>query len=197
MFTYKIDDNIHLELLQQVHFDGLLNVLKRNQKDLGKWMSWIGTTCSIGDYQKFMNRMLSRNVKGLDIHSIIFYNNIIVGGICLTDIDKTNKKADAGYWLDFAYRKRGVITKVLPHMIEYAFFSLKLNRVNIVCSVVNSDSNKVPQRLGFRPEATLKEWELVNGEPHDFNIYGITKTAWEKKHTLKYSENFKYAIVKG
>ncbi|WP_350344212.1 GNAT family N-acetyltransferase [Proteinivorax tanatarense] len=185
LFTYKVDNEIHLELLQVSHTIELFEVINKNKINLQKWMPWISSVESVDKFQKIVNRLLSRSIKGLDIHTVIFYKQELVGAVCLTEIDSVNKKADIGYWLDKSYRKRGIVSKTLSHFIHYSFESLKLNRLTIKCSTQNVDSNKVAQRLGFKLEGCFKEWEIVDGKPQDFNIYGITTSDWENSYRIK------------
>jgi ribosomal-protein-serine acetyltransferase len=51
-----------------------------------------------------------------------------------------------------------------------------LHRVEIRCGVGNTRSRKIPERLGFAFEGTLREAIWVNGRFHDLAVYGLLET---------------------
>ncbi len=54
-----------------------------------------------------------------------------------------------------------------------AFDEWNLHRIEIHCAPANHRSRAIPERLGFREEATLRETELVGGRYLDSVVYGL------------------------
>jgi ribosomal-protein-serine acetyltransferase len=55
---------------------------------------------------------------------------------------------------------------------------MKLNRIQINCSVENVRSRGVPERLGFRLEGIQRQAEFINGKFGDWAIYSMLKEDW-------------------
>ena len=56
-----------------------------------------------------------------------------------------------------------------------------LHRIEIHCAPENHRSRAIPERLGFREEATLRETELVCGRWLDSVVYGLLAEEWGEK----------------
>jgi ribosomal-protein-serine acetyltransferase len=68
---------------------------------------------------------------------------------------------------------KGTMTTVVRALVDYAFEEWKLHRLEVHCAPVNHRSRAIPERLGFREEALLREAELVGGRYLDSVVYGL------------------------
>lgn len=108
----------------------------------------------------------------------------LVGAIGLT-IHKHNKRAEMGYWLGVAYWNHGYMSEAARRVIEYAFEELNLNRVYASHFPRNPASGRVMQNAGMTYEGTLREHFVRWSQPEDLVYYGILKTEWISKHSIK------------
>ena len=60
-------------------------------------------------------------------------------------------------------------------MLEWAFDTLDLNRVQAETDTRNVASARVLEKLGFEREGTLREDCVVNGEVSDSWVYGLLR----------------------
>ena len=101
-------------------------------------------------------------------------------GCCgLHHLEKKNKKAAIGYWLDFEHQGKGIMTLSVKALINYSFQNLNLNRLEIQASTKNPKSFAIAERLGFTKEGVLRETELVDGHLLDYVVYGLLKREWK------------------
>ena len=70
-------------------------------------------------------------------------NNIVIGIISLDDINKSNKKAEIGYWLGRKYRQQGIISEAEKAILDFGFKKLKLNKIYGKAMPKNTGSNKL------------------------------------------------------
>lgn len=63
---------------------------------------------------------------------------------------------ETGYWLHSQHHNQGFMTEAINAIARYAFLELKSKRIEIRCDIANARSKKIPERLGFHLEATLK-----------------------------------------
>lgn len=75
---------------------------------------------------------------------------------------------------------KGYGSETVAMMMEYAFQTLNLNRIQLHVAVENEGAVKVYQRTGFQIEGTLREAMFHNGHYSDFYVMGILKKDWKK-----------------
>jgi RimJ/RimL family protein N-acetyltransferase len=88
---------------------------------------------------------------------------------------------EIGYWIRASAGGHGYITEAVRLLANYAFGTLKANRLEIRCDELNVRSAAIPQRLGFVREGCLRNnatapdgrirntlvFSLIPGEWHD------------------------------
>ena len=63
-------------------------------------------------------------------------------------------------------------------MLQWAFDTLDLNRVQAEADTRNPASARVLEKLGFVLEGTLREDCVVNGEVSDSWVFGLLERDW-------------------
>ena len=101
----------------------------------------------------FENRDLS-----VRLDCTIEYNDVPVGLIGLLGIDHTNCKAE--YYItigEHSYKHKGIATKASWLLLEYAFETLKMNKVYLNVDSENIIACNLYEKLGFRCEGIFRE----------------------------------------
>ena len=96
-----------------------------------------------------------------------------LGECGFNNIDSDHKKTEIGYWLLPQYWKMGIMKKVLPHIIRYAFDALEIHRIEASVETGNIASKNLLLHMGFKHEGTLKECEWKNEQFTDLEYYGL------------------------
>jgi len=73
------------------------------------------------------------------------------------------------------------MTKVCEALTEYAFRELELNKVDIRAAEKNLRSRRIPERLNFKQEGTIRSAEWINDHYVDHVVYGMLKNEWKGK----------------
>ena len=90
--------------------------------------------------------------------------------------DNINHRTEIGYWLIPEYQGRGIMTRCVRHLCEWAVSERGMNSIRIRCAAGNAPSNAIPRRLGFTLEGVEREGELMaDGQYVDLNVYSILK----------------------
>ena len=145
MFSLKVNDEIELKLAQAKYAVNAFEVIKANYEHLHEWMLWVNENMSFETVPNFYtNSAKSYKKDGSELGLHIFYQGKIVGGTGLHSIIKPYKSAELGYWLSKEFNGRGIVTKSVVRLLEYAFDEKKLNRITIKCVPEN---RKVSQFL--------------------------------------------------
>jgi RimJ/RimL family protein N-acetyltransferase len=81
--------------------------------------------------------------------------------------------AEIGYWLAEPYWGRGIVTRALRAVTEYAFATYDVVRLFAPVFSSNPASARVLEKAGYRREGTLRRSVFKNGEFLDQWIYAI------------------------
>ena len=68
--------------------------------------------------------------------------------------------------------------EALPVLVNHAFGSLDLRRLEADVDPRNERSIRVLDRLGFQREGFQRQRYLINGEVQDAVIYGLLNSEW-------------------
>jgi ribosomal-protein-alanine N-acetyltransferase len=101
-----------------------------------------------------------------------------IGWCGLARWDPDYRSASMGYCLDDAAWGRGYATEAARALLQWAFDTLDLNRVQAETDTRNAASARVLEKLGFVREGTLREDCIVNGEVSDSWVYGLIRREW-------------------
>lgn len=88
------------------------------------------------------------------------------------------RSASLGYCLGEAAWGRGYATEAAGALLEWAFDTLDLNRVQAETDTRNAASARVLEKLGFRREGTLREDCVVAGDVSDSWVFGLLRREW-------------------
>jgi RimJ/RimL family protein N-acetyltransferase len=84
-----------------------------------------------------------------------------------------------GYCLGAAAWGHGYATEAARALLQWAFDTLDLNRVQAETDTRNTASARVLEKLWFVREGTLREDCVVNGDVSDSWVYGLLRREWE------------------
>lgn len=113
--------------------------------------------------------------------------NKIIGGIGLHKINKFGGKAEIGYWIGKRYWKQGYGSEAVKAILDFAFKTLKLRRVEAGIFVGNLSSQKLFEKFGAKKEG-LKRKSCrckADGKIKDEYIYGLLKEEYKIKKCQK------------
>ncbi|MDD4615675.1 MAG: GNAT family protein [Alphaproteobacteria bacterium] len=97
----------------------------------------------------------------------------LVGGITLGDIlYAAAQKGTVGYWIGKPYANQGLMTEALGLICDFAFSTLKLQRIEASCLPTNEPSKAVLRHCGFEQEGYAKAYLQINGKREDHILWG-------------------------
>lgn len=103
-------------------------------------------------------------------------NGEAVGGIGIhPQQDIQRKNAELGYWLAEPFWGKGIITKAIREIIDFAFAKYDINRVFARPFGTNIASQKVLEKAGFILEGTFKNALIKNGVLQDELVYAVRR----------------------
>lgn len=109
--------------------------------------------------------------KAIRFSIIEMESNEIIGSCGFNSLDFENEKAEIGYDIARAFWGSGYASEAISALLDYAFSTLKLNRIEAKVEPENVNSVKVLRKLNFMFEGTLRRYERVNGKFININMY--------------------------
>jgi ribosomal-protein-serine acetyltransferase len=176
-FILHVDANTEIRPLRLEDVEILYELTKRNREHLTPWMSWMDRVLDASDVESFIRGAEREAREHTSFKAGIWQAGSLIGVIDLHEIDWLNSHARIGYWLDKAATGKGIMTRAVQLLTEYAFEALDLHRVEIHVATENHRSRHIPERLGFTLEGTLREVQLLHGRFHDHALYALLKDA--------------------
>ena len=173
MFKHIIDDEISLHLVSETFTERYVELAEENHEHLGEWLAWPHFCKTQDDFKKFVHNSLHSYADGKSMNCSIKYRGEIVGNISFNSIDHDLKVAEIGYWLAQKYQGNGIVTRVCKFLIDYAFTTLKLEKIQISAAEHNISSRAVCERLGLQLEGIITNQEKIAGKILNHAIYGI------------------------
>ena len=119
---------------------------------------------------------LAQDQKAIRFTIIERQSNEIIGSCGFNSIDFENEKAEIGYDIAKAFWGKGYAPESINALLDYAFQTLKLNRIEAKVEPENANSIKVLNKLNFTFEGTLRQYEKAKGNFIDINMYSRLKT---------------------
>jgi len=101
-----------------------------------------------------------------------------IGWCSLTRWNRDFRSASMGYCFDDAVWGHGFATEAARALLQWAFDTWDLNRVQAETDTRNAASARVLEKLGFVREGTLREDCVVSGEVSDSWVYGLLRREW-------------------
>ena len=105
----------------------------------------------------------------------------LLGRCTLFHFHEASRRAEIGYVLDRPHWGAGYMHEALCLLIEHAFGTMGLHRVEADIDPRNGASERALARLGFVPEGLLRERWIVAGEISDTAMYGLLDREWRAR----------------
>jgi ribosomal-protein-serine acetyltransferase len=175
-FAAILPEGRELRALDEADADELHALIERNRAQLAKWSQWAQDQ-RLEQTLAFIRRSGLEESNNSGLQRAIVANQRIVGVVGFPKIDWANRSAEIGYWLDQTHQGRGVMTAAVAALVDHAFGSLHLNRLEIRTDAENAPSRAVAERLGFRYEGTLRQSYRVTDERYsDDAVYSLLRS---------------------
>ncbi|GKV68332.1 ribosomal-protein-serine acetyltransferase [Sporosarcina sp. NCCP-2716] len=176
MFTLKVSETVSLKLLDLEDAEALFSVVNESRVHLREWLPWVDGALSPEGYRPVIGTWLKQFADHNGFQAGILVNGELAGMIGFHPINWMNRSTSVGYWLGDRFQGGGVMTASVSALLDYAFTSYKLHRVEIRCGVDNLKSRAIPERLGFQLEGIQRDAEFLYDHFHDLAVYSKLST---------------------
>ena len=167
-----------LDYLKETDAPELFSLVDQNRSHLKEFLPWLNSTQGPKDSEGFIKSLQESNRLRKTLGLSVKKEGKIIGMASFNTIDWANKVGRIGYWLSQSEQGQGVMTKACQKLLSLGFKDFSLNKIEIRCATQNLASKKIPERLDFTCEGTLREAEWLYDHFVDHDVYGLLKKEW-------------------
>lgn len=170
-------DNFNIGPVQLEDYWGLCNFVVSNEDRLKRYLP---KTMAQNQTPTLSKAFVQQKVKQANSKELFLYivreNKIygIAGLIYLKNIDWKRKQGEFAYCIGYQHENKGITSKAVGTLSDYAFSELGLRTLQIIVHKSNVSSVKVAKNNGFLWKRTLKnEFTPPNGQAMDMELYEL------------------------
>ncbi|MEO1236454.1 MAG: GNAT family protein [Planctomycetota bacterium] len=181
-----VDDEVSLRLVAPEHAEEITAVARANVEYVGRWLPWCTEKYDVEGCRAWALSSLRGFGERKQLPLSVLEHGRVVGGCGINDWrQQTNADWDhavawgeIGYWLAEDATGRGIVTRCVRRLLDYAFDEIGLERMVIRVEPDNARSRAVPERLGFTCEGTSRRVAVWKGRPVDMRVYSMLADEW-------------------
>ncbi len=196
-------DNITLRQLGKIDAPSLFALTDKNRDYLRQFLPWLDRTRTVADTEWFITNSLKGAKEEKCADYGIYCQDTLVGVIGFHSMDYENKKTTIGYWLDKEHQGKGIMTRSVKILINFAFAKdhivLDLDLSTPVAKIQPTMYGIFFEDINFAADGGLYA-ELVKNRSFEFEqpMMGWSQPASDPyasneksgiAHTLNYAEN--------
>jgi len=128
---------------------------------------------------QFMNTKSYENENAIEKNFLYFinYEKVPIGVIGIYNIDWYNRFAELHFWVTVRFQKKGFMRQVLPRMLDYLFYDVRLNRIIVKIRPNNNAGKMILRKYGFVLEGIERQsfYYIPEKEPKEGENSAIDK----------------------
>ncbi|GAA2942061.1 hypothetical protein GCM10010446_29150 [Streptomyces enissocaesilis] len=112
-------------------------------------------------------------------------DGLLVGGVLFRVFDADTGNCEAGCWLEPAAAGRGLVTRAVRVIIDWAVLERGMRRVEWLVSSENTASINVVKRLGMSLDGVQRRNDPYRGVRQDTEIWSVLAPEWRAAHRTR------------
>jgi ribosomal-protein-serine acetyltransferase len=177
---FELTASARLRPLTEADADELYELIDSNRAYLARWMPWAEAQTRSGALE-FIRTTREQATTDGSFQVALAVDGRIAGVLGYHSLDRENRRVSIGYWIAEADQGRGLMTRAVAALIEYAFDVWGLHRVEIRSAVENERSRALCERLGLVQEGVLRQAEAFTDRYHDLVVYSVLAPEWAQR----------------
>src|SRR5699024_8685700 len=141
--------------------EALFDITDKSRSYLKQWLPWVDDMKSMEDSLSFIKNGFQIYAERKGLTAGVFFQGKLAGVAGYDRLDWINSTATIGYWLGVSFQGKGIMTRSVKALTDYAVQSFKLNRIEIRVAPENRRSLAIPERLGYIKEGHLRQVEWL------------------------------------
>ncbi|MFI8943473.1 GNAT family N-acetyltransferase [Streptomyces syringium] len=178
MFAISLGDGAELRPLEPWQAEEFLAHMDRGREYIGRYVGLPDVAADLDSARNWLQAYADKTAADTGRLYGIWLDGLLVGGVLLRVFDAAAGNCEAGCWLEPAAAGRGLVTRALRLVIDWAVQERGIHRVEWLVSPENTPSINVAKRLGMSLEGAQRENDLYRGVRQDTEIWSVLAPEW-------------------
>jgi ribosomal-protein-serine acetyltransferase len=175
---YPLGDGAGLGPMEPWYAEEFADAVARTRDHLAPWIPFAHTVTDVESARAFLQRFADAHAADTRHLFGIWRDGRLIGGVMFPTFDARTGNCEIGVWLAPEAQGRGLITRAVRLLIDWAFHTRGLSRVEWNTDPRNARSRAVAQRLGMTFEGVRRSNHPVAGVRQDSEIWSILADEW-------------------
>lgn len=150
--------------------------VRESLAELIPWMPWCHPEYSAQEARSWLRvQVQAFNERKWFEFAIVDPDGRYLGQCGLNQFDELNRRCNLGYWVRSSATRRGVATRAVSLLRDWAFAHTNLVRVEIVIAAVNHASVRVAEKAGAVREGVLRHRLFLHGASIDAVMFSFVR----------------------
>ena len=180
-FTFQLGSEAALMPRTPAIAQDYQELLESNHERLARWFPEHDNSPTLGATRIELEERTKAWLEGSQLPLVIAVRTAEtwrLGGAVTLLIDAPARSGEVGYWIDAEFEGCGLVTRAVTAVLDHAFGTIGLHRIELRTNPDNARSRSVARRLGFTEEGVLREAAAFPDEWRDEVVYGILAREW-------------------
>ncbi|MCI3223700.1 GNAT family N-acetyltransferase [Streptomyces sp. NP-1717] len=180
MFATSLGDEAELRPLEPWQAEEFLTHMDRARELVTEHVGLADIVTDLESARTFLTTYAHKQAADAGRIYGIWLDDTLVGGVLFRIFDARGGTCEVGCWLEPAATGRGLVTRAITVLIDWAVDRRGIHRVEWVASSENLASIRVAKRLGLRLDGILRESNLHHGRRQDQEIWAVLAPEWRE-----------------
>jgi RimJ/RimL family protein N-acetyltransferase len=178
MFKASLGDGVELRPLVPELAEEFVTHMDRGREFIGRYVAIADVVSDVEAGRKFLEAYADKAATDTGRIWGIWLDGTLVGGVLFRTMDFRMESAEAGCWLEPAAVGKGLVTRAVTAIIDWAIEVRGIHRVEWWAATGNAASLAVARRLGMTKEGVVREAYLHRGERYDMEVWSVLAPEW-------------------
>lgn len=181
MFAVPLSPDAHLRPLDPWRAPEFLSHLDRAREHIAPWVGQSFLATDLASARAVLQRYADSHARDSGGLYGIWLDDVLVGGVMFVSLDAASGACELGCWLEPRAVGRGLVTRSVEHLIDWAVRVRGIQRVEWQTLSGNDSSVRVAQRLGMRRDGILRDAVPPRGDVstrQDLEIWSVLAAEW-------------------
>ncbi|WP_200308830.1 GNAT family N-acetyltransferase [Streptomyces adelaidensis] len=172
------DDGAELRPLEPWHAEEFLAHLEGGRDFINQYVPFGSTATDVPGARAVLQRYADMRAADTGFLHGIWLDGRLVGGVLFLNFDAENANCEVGCWLEPAGTGRGLVTRAMRILLDWAVDVRGIHRVEWMAASGNEPSLNVARRLGMSRDGVQRERYPHRGVRHDLEIWSVLAPEW-------------------
>jgi ribosomal-protein-serine acetyltransferase len=183
MYAIDLGGGGELRPLEPWQSTEFLAHMDRARESVDPWIPWAALSTDLESATTTLQRYADLAARDAGRIYGIWLDGTLVGGTMFVSFDVRFGNCEVGCWLEPAATGRGLVTRAVRVLIDWALGPRGLYRVEWHCRADNTSSSNVARRLGMRLDGVLRSNFPHQGVRYDTQVWAVTAPDWKNEES--------------